>query len=153
MALIAAAPGSIVLAAGVGIGGASAGLVYPPFSDLLARHVSAERRGRALAAVSAGTGWGVALAAPIALALGDNWRMAWLIFAAIALASVILSACVLPASAVVACATAPPRASLGWLLCPRSAPLFVAEPSSSVWEALSTGRSPSTTAPARRSRP
>jgi len=68
--LIAAAPGSLVLAAGVGIGGASAGLVYPPFSDLLARHVSAERRGRALAAVTTRCvrSTGAAVATVIALA-------------------------------------------------------------------------------------
>lgn len=123
MALIAAAPVAAVLATGVVLAGASAGLVYPPFSDLIAQHVDAARRGRALAAVSAGTGWGVALAAPVALVLGADWRAAWAIFAAIALASVMLSACYLPSARVVAPAAAP-RISPSWLVCPRSGRLL-----------------------------
>ena len=45
-------------------------LVFPPFSDLVALRVGADRRGRILSAISSGTGWGVALAAPVACSPG-----------------------------------------------------------------------------------
>ncbi len=48
--------------------------------------------GGVLAAISSGTGWGVALAAPVARAWAD-WRAAWLIFAATALRSASWRAC------------------------------------------------------------
>ena len=39
------------------------------------------RAGRILSAISSGTGWGVALAAPVAMLAGADWRLAWLLFA------------------------------------------------------------------------
>ena len=44
-------------------------------------------RGRVLSAINCGTGYGVALAAPIAIVAGASWRSAWLAFAAVALAA------------------------------------------------------------------
>ncbi len=69
-----------MLAAGVLVGGASAGVVYPPFSDAVAGLAPA-MRGRTLSAINCGTGYGAAIAAPIAILVGGAWREAWLAFA------------------------------------------------------------------------
>lgn len=75
-----------VFAAGIIVAGASAGLAFAPFADAVQAVAPAER-GRVLAAISSGTGYGVALAAPIAILAGASWRSAWLAFAAAALAA------------------------------------------------------------------
>ena len=84
-----------VLAAGVLVGGASAGVVYPPFSDAVAR-LAPVARGRTLSAINCGTGYGVAIAAPIAILVGGAWREAWLAFAGCALVTTLWGAHVLP---------------------------------------------------------
>jgi predicted MFS family arabinose efflux permease len=89
--VIALAPGTAVLAIGVATAGASAGLVQPPFADAVDR-LPATVRARTLATISCGTGWGVAIAAPIAIAAGDEWRGAFLGFAACATASTLFAA-------------------------------------------------------------
>src|SRR5690349_14706946 len=61
MLVVGVAASPAVLAAGVALAGLSGGLVYPPLGDVIAQRVTPERRSRALAIVSAGTGWGVAL--------------------------------------------------------------------------------------------
>lgn len=97
--LVAAGAGSTgVLFTGLLIAGASAGLAFPPFSDVAGR-LAAPSRSRVLSAISAGTGWGVALAAPIALATGQSWRLAWLSFAILAAVATCWAAAVLPAGA------------------------------------------------------
>jgi hypothetical protein len=48
----------------------------------LSRSAPPSALGRTLAAISCGTGWGVAIAAPVAIAAGDGWRSAFLGFAA-----------------------------------------------------------------------
>src|SRR5215218_7074755 len=68
----------LVLALGVLVGSASCGLVFPPFSDAIEALVAPARRARTLAAVSSGTGYGIAIAVPIALVAGSAWRSAWL---------------------------------------------------------------------------
>lgn len=93
--LVALARGPATLAIGVATAGASAGLVYPPFADAVDR-LPATVRTRTLATISCGTGWGVAVSAPIAIAAGDAWRTAFLGFAACAAASTLYAACVLP---------------------------------------------------------
>lgn len=92
--IIALAYGPVLLAVGVGTAGASAGLVQPPFADAVDR-LPATIRARTLATISCGTGWGVAIAAPIAIAVGDEWRSAFLGFAACATASTLFAAYVL----------------------------------------------------------
>ena len=92
--IIALANGPVLLAVGVGTAGASAGLVQPPFADAVDR-LPATIRARTLATISCGTGWGVAVAAPIAIAAGDEWRSAFLGFAVCATASTLLAAYVL----------------------------------------------------------
>ena len=95
MLLVAVAPSPAVLALGVLIAGASAALTYPPFSDAVARDVPERRQGRVLSIISSGTGWGVALAVPIALAAGSHWRVAWVAFAVIGTVSTAAAAIVL----------------------------------------------------------
>jgi predicted MFS family arabinose efflux permease len=91
--------GPLGLAVGVLVGGSSAGIVYPPFSDAVAQLVPSVR-GRTLSAINCGTGYGVAIAAPIAILAGANWREAWLGFAGCALLTTLYAARVLPARAV-----------------------------------------------------
>lgn len=92
--VIAVAQGPVVLALGVATAGASAGLVQPPFADVVDR-LPATVRARTLSTISCGTGWGVAIAAPIAITTGDAWRSAFLGFAVCATASTLLAASVL----------------------------------------------------------
>lgn len=113
----------LLLVAGLLIAGASAGLVFPPFSDVVARRVEPRRRGRVMSAISSGTGWGVAIAAPVAILVGTQWRTAWLIFAAVAVLATAWAVRVLPADAVDGCELPALRAS--WFVCPRSGPLLV----------------------------
>lgn len=95
--LIAAGAGSAgVLFTGLLVAGASAGLALPPFSDVAGR-LAASSRSRVLAAINAGTGWGIAVAAPIALLAGQGWRLAWLSFAMLAALATVWAAAVLPA--------------------------------------------------------
>jgi predicted MFS family arabinose efflux permease len=81
---------------------------------------------RALAAISSGTGWGVALAVPIALVAGAAWRSAWVAFAVLAVAALLWSLRALPGriSAEAASGLTPLRPS--WFVCPRSGPLLAA---------------------------
>src|SRR6188508_3045386 len=77
MTLVAVAGSVPVLGIGVIVAGAAAGLAYPPYADLVDRQVAASKRDAAFAAISSGTGWGVAIAGPIAIVAGDEWRLAW----------------------------------------------------------------------------
>ncbi len=87
--------GPVGLAVGVLVGGGSAGAVYPPFADAVAL-LPAAVRGRTLSAINCGTGYGVAVAAPIAIVAGASWREAWLGFAGCALGTTAWAARVLP---------------------------------------------------------
>jgi predicted MFS family arabinose efflux permease len=126
MALIAVARSPWVLALGVVVAGASAALVYPPFSSAVASSVPRRSQGRALAMISSGTGWGVALAVPIALVAGASWRAAWVAFAAIAVLATLLAARALRAvPSASGGGDALPPLSWSWFVCPRSGPLLV----------------------------
>jgi predicted MFS family arabinose efflux permease len=113
--VVALANGSVLLGLGVAIAGASAGLVYAPFGEAVHRLPSVVRA-RTLATITCGTGWGVAVAAPIAILTGDAWRVAYFGFAACALLSTLLAARTLPGRTAgtpfvpAAPATAPTRA-------------------------------------------
>jgi len=86
MAIIALSLNPWVLALGVFIAGTSPGLSYPPFSDVIVRHTELRQQNSVYAWINSGTGFGVAFAGPLALFAGENWRLAWMIFAALALA-------------------------------------------------------------------
>jgi predicted MFS family arabinose efflux permease len=118
----ATSPGSLV--AGLLVAGASAGLVFPPFSDVVSSSLAPDRRPRVLAAISSGTGWGVALASPIALLAGTSWRTAWLLFALAAALATAWALTVVPARDTPAGRGEIVRLSPGWILCPRACPLL-----------------------------
>ncbi|WP_299477344.1 MFS transporter [uncultured Roseibium sp.] len=85
MATIAVAPDAWTLAFGVFLAGTSPGLAYPPFSDVIVRHTEPSRQNTIYAWINSGTGFGVAFAGPLALFAGGDWRLAWLLFASLAL--------------------------------------------------------------------
>jgi len=89
MMLIGGARDPLMLCLGVFVAGTSPGLAYPPFSDVVARHVSAARRDTTYAWINSGTGFGVLVAGALALGAGSDWRLAWFGFSGIALAATI----------------------------------------------------------------
>src|SRR5947209_293137 len=76
------------------------GRAYPPFADVVER-LPVAVRGRTLATINCGTGWGVAVAAPIAIIAGDAWRAAYLAFAVCAALSTLHVARTLPSRAAI----------------------------------------------------
>ena len=95
---VALAEGPVALGLGVAIAGASAGLVYPPFAEAI-KQLPDTTRARTLATINCGTGWGVAIAAPIAILTGSAWRAAYLGFAGCAALSTLCAARTLPGGA------------------------------------------------------
>jgi predicted MFS family arabinose efflux permease len=85
-----------VLTLGFFIAGASPGLSYPPLSDAVVVLVETHQQSRTLTIINSGTSFGVILAGSIALLAGQHWRIAWFIFAAIALLATIWNAKILP---------------------------------------------------------
>jgi predicted MFS family arabinose efflux permease len=106
MAIAGFSRSSVVFAAGMLIAGASAGLAFPPFSDAVRGLVDAIR-GRVLSAISCGTGYGVAIAAPITLLVGSAWRTAMLVFAGVALLAAARAWRILPARSMISPAMSP----------------------------------------------
>lgn len=80
---VASAPTVAALGIAVLVAGSGAGLASPALVDLVDRAVPPADRPRAQTVVNAGTGLGVLLAGPLALALSGHWRIAWLCFAAL----------------------------------------------------------------------
>jgi predicted MFS family arabinose efflux permease len=125
MALAGVARSPTALFVALLVAGASAGLVFPPFSDVVAHHLPADRRPRVLSAISSGTGWGVALAAPVALVGGADWRAAWLLFALVAAVATGWALVVLPGRDELEDSAGLVRLRPRWFVCPRSGPLLV----------------------------
>ena len=127
MLIVAGAQSPAALALGVLVAGASSAFVYPPFADAVASSVPEPRQGRILSLISSGTGWGVALAVPIALIAGSSWRAAWVAFAVVGVVATAAAAVVLRRgrSGAVSSEEALPRLSWSWFVCPRSGPLLV----------------------------
>jgi len=139
MAVVATAQSVPLLGTGVVVAGAAAGLAYPPYAELVDRQVAEPQRDAAFATISSGTGWGVALAGPIAIAAGEQWRLAWGGFVVLAVASGALAVRLAPAH----CRRGRlqgPQLSWTWFFCPRSRPLLtsavVVGIASSVWWAF-----------------
>lgn len=82
---IALAPGGTTLALAVLFAGTSTGFASPPLAAAVVQRVAADRQDRANTLINAGASGGVALSAPAALILDDNWRLAFAIFATAAL--------------------------------------------------------------------
>jgi len=125
MLVIAAAQGPGVLAAGVLVAGAAAGLAFPPFSDVVVAELSPGRRPRAFAWISSGTGAGVAIAAPVAILAGSSWRLAWVGFAVLAVVVGVVGSAVLPRSRLAPSTEAAAPLRWRWFVCPRSGPLLL----------------------------
>jgi predicted MFS family arabinose efflux permease len=123
MAIVASAQSGAALAAGIVVAGASSGLVFPPFADAVQQRLPAERRPRALAIISSGTGWGVLVSVPIALAAGADWRLAWVAFAVLALVATLWAAVALRGTTA-STPEAVDRLRPSWFVCPRSGPLL-----------------------------
>lgn len=124
MAVAGVAQSPAVLFAGLLVAGGSAGLVFPPFSDVVAGWLPPNRRARVISAISSGTGWGVALAAPVALLAGTEWRTAWLLFALMAAAATIGALTVLPRRDASRGSAEVVRLRLRWFVRPRSSRLL-----------------------------
>lgn len=124
MSVIAVAGNAPVLAAGVLVSGAAAGLAFPPYADLVARRVAQHRRDLAWSTISSGTGWGVAIAGPIAIAAGAQWRIAWMVFVVLAV-GVGVAAVLLAPQLRTDQQPRRPRLSWTWFFCPRSRPLLL----------------------------
>jgi MFS family permease len=70
MALIATADNAATLALGVFIAGSSPGFSYTPLSEVIMRRVVEPAREKVYAWINAGTGFGVVVAGPVAIAAG-----------------------------------------------------------------------------------
>jgi len=87
---VATASDRLLLATGVALAGASAGLCWSPFNDAAERVVPVTARAGTLSAVATGTTLGVAAAGGLALAVtygALDWRAAWGVFAGVGLAA------------------------------------------------------------------
>jgi predicted MFS family arabinose efflux permease len=139
MLAIAVADGVLLVGVGVLVAGAAAGMAFPPYADIVDREVAPSRRDVVWSTISSGTGWGVALAGPIAIVAGDQWRTAWAVFVVLAVAVGVLA--VLKAPAHDGDQLRRPQLSVSWFFCPRSRPLLVSAVlvggGSSVWWAFS----------------
>ncbi|WP_420413150.1 MFS transporter [Roseibium sp.] len=96
MTLIGISQSPEILAIGVFVAGMSPGLAYPPFSDVIVHHIETKRQNAIYAWINSGTGFGVALAGPLALFASEDWRLAWLIFAGLAGLFTIWNMAILP---------------------------------------------------------
>lgn len=139
MATIGLADGVALLTVGVLLAGAASGFALPPYADIVDRHVEPSRRDVVWSTISSGTGWGVALAGPIAIVAGDQWRLAWGGFVAVAVVTGLLATRLAPARD--SDGLRRPQLSPSWFICPRSRPLLVSAglvgAGTSVWWAFS----------------
>ena len=97
---IALCPSPVWLAIFVVLAGASTGLASPPMADAVASSVAAPRRDLTNTVINSGTSAGVALSGPVALAIGDDWRIVFAIFAGTAFALAVTAFVSLPADTV-----------------------------------------------------
>ncbi|MFC7622904.1 MFS transporter [Microlunatus sp. GCM10028923] len=123
MMIMAVAANPAVLTVGVLVAGAASGLALPPYSGLVATRVEPRRRDRVWPAISSGTGWGVALAGPVAIVAGDRWRLVWATFVVVAVGVGV--AAVLLAPRKESGSARMPQLSPSWFVCPKSRPLLV----------------------------
>lgn len=125
MAVVGTASTSISVAIGVFVAGAAAGLAFPPYADIVAHQIPAAQRALAWSTISSGTGWGVAVAGPVAIGLGDDWQVAWLVFVVLAVGAGILATVCAPRRIGSAERSRLPQLSWTWFVCPKSRPLLL----------------------------
>lgn len=135
MAVITVADSSWAVATGVLVAGTAAGMAFPPYADIVDRHVDAPRRAVVWSTISSGTGWGVVLAGPVAILAGGQWRLAWAAFVVLAVVAGIGATRLAPPHDDVTLRR--PQLSPSWFFCPRSRPLLLSAvlvgAGSSVW--------------------
>ena len=107
---IALAPSAVWLAGAVMLAGSSTGLASPPLAMAVAAAVPPARQSATNTVINAGTGAGVLLSGPVALLIGGQWRLAFGLFAVVALCMAL------------AAATFVPRARAGAAAAPRGLP-------------------------------
>lgn len=139
MALIATSASTAQFAGGVLVAGLSAGFAFPPYADIAAAEIPENRRNLGWAAISSGTGWGVLIAGPVAIAFGSSWRSVWWLFVALALVVGVVATWAAPSHT--RSPTRLPALRPRWFLCSRSRPLLGSAVligfGSSVWWAFS----------------
>lgn len=96
MALVAVSTTPGMLAAAILFAGLSTGLASPPMVQAVAHAVPLARQARANTLINAGTGIGVALSGPIAVLALGQWRIAYALFAVIALGNALWLASTMP---------------------------------------------------------
>jgi len=98
ISMVAAAPSAWVLAVGVLVAGCSTGIASPPLAAAVAQFVPSAAEDRAQTVVNGGTGVGVVLSAPVALLLFTQWRVAWAVYAIVAVLVTVAVFLAMPAS-------------------------------------------------------
>jgi len=96
---IALAPSAFWLAAAVLLAGVSTGLASPPMAAAVAAIVQPQRQDGTNTLINAGTSAGVILSGPVALMFGDEWRLAYGVFAAAACVLAVLAILHVPRTA------------------------------------------------------
>ena len=96
MAGIAAAPSAPWLAGAVMLAGSSTGLASPPLAAAVTAVVKPDRQNATNTFINAGTGAGVVLSGPVALMMGEQWRLAYAGFAVAAVGLAFAAALTLP---------------------------------------------------------
>ncbi|RKQ95738.1 putative MFS family arabinose efflux permease [Kushneria sinocarnis] len=94
MTIVALANNTLMLAAGTVLAATSAGCCWSPFNNAAERGIADDRRNRALSIISTGTTGGIAGAGLLALGVAwlyQEWRVAWGIFALMALLSTLVN--------------------------------------------------------------
>jgi predicted MFS family arabinose efflux permease len=132
MAAVTGAPAAWILALGILIAGSASGLASPPMGEAVATSIRRELQDRANTLINSGTSIGVALSGPAALLFAGQWRVAWAAFALTGIVVVVWNAVVMPRKPAgdgrpeEAASPDVPQLSVGYLIGPRSVPLFVA---------------------------
>ncbi len=87
--ILAFAPSPLLLAVGLFIAGLSSGLASPSLAGAVSAGVKAERQTQVNTIINAGTSGGIILSVPVLFFVPGGWRIACVIFALLALASLV----------------------------------------------------------------
>ncbi|UGS40890.1 MFS transporter [Pseudocitrobacter corydidari] len=88
--LLALTHSPLVLAVGLFIAGASAGLSSPALAEAVSQRISTHNQPQVNTAINAGTGAGIIVSVPVLLVMPGGWRMACITFAALAIFCLLL---------------------------------------------------------------
>ncbi len=99
MAAVSVTSSAAVLTVAVAVATSSAGFTWTPYNRLAERSVTSGRQDRTLSAVSTGTAVGLLATGGLALVVavgGVDWRVAWMVFAALGGLSVVVNLAIVP---------------------------------------------------------